>query len=437
MFYAIKYLSSSLKFSNNIYYYSLILVQGFAGLILVDNIHFQYNTLLLGLFLFSLAFIFNGSYIKGAILYTIVLNMKHIFLYFAPAYFIIYLKYYVFKKKTITSFLLLVISILSVFFISFLPFILEAIKVNTLEPIIQIFRRMFPFQRGLLHSYWAPNFWAIYTFIDKVALRLLFPNATNKMNLSSLGQIGEISFDVLYDITPKFINVLLISLSSILVIYSLFVDKYEKEKKNENSQILKYLIISSSIFFNFGFHVHEKALIQTSILIIIHYMNKINSNQEKLDPIHKNRKYVYLAILVGCFAQMPLIHNIKDYIPKLFLIISFALISNIILNLSNRSPKSKNFFNIIRIYIILNLLIDFIITIYPHLDLTTIYQNIYPNAENINNFTSPEFNSNVQNDLISKISFYKEKYQFLPLMSFSVINSLVLQLIFIKSLTLE
>ena len=95
LFFSIKFLSININISLSQYLILLFSIQFYAGLVIIDNIHFQYNGIIFGLFFISLGFIGKKKYIYGALLYFIVINMKHIFIYFAPAYFIFYFQYIV------------------------------------------------------------------------------------------------------------------------------------------------------------------------------------------------------------------------------------------------------------------------------------------------------------------------------------------------------
>jgi alpha-1,3-glucosyltransferase len=145
------------------------------GLMLLDDIHFQYNSFLQGLLILSVQMILDVShlltqekYLMGAFLFSTLLNFKHIYLYAAPIYFIYLLGAYV---KTDLGRLIKVAGVtLLPFAVAFLPLILA----GGFEQVGYVMARLFPFERGLVHAYWAPNFWALYYFADRVIAALGF-----------------------------------------------------------------------------------------------------------------------------------------------------------------------------------------------------------------------------------------------------------------------
>lgn len=51
--------------------------------------------------------------------------------------------------------------------VSFGPFVLAGGP----SQLGQIISRLFPFQRGLNHAYWAGNVWALYTGVDRILVK--------------------------------------------------------------------------------------------------------------------------------------------------------------------------------------------------------------------------------------------------------------------------
>lgn len=136
---------------------------------MIDHIHFQYNGVMYGILILSLVCLRRQStMLWGGILFAVLLCLKHIYSYLAPAYFVYLLRVYCLSPKSILQIrwansIKLAAGLAVVIGIAFGPFAYY----NQIE---QILSRLFPFSRGLCHAYWAPNVWAMYSFVDRVLL---------------------------------------------------------------------------------------------------------------------------------------------------------------------------------------------------------------------------------------------------------------------------
>ncbi|XP_055379155.1 probable dolichyl pyrophosphate Glc1Man9GlcNAc2 alpha-1,3-glucosyltransferase [Condylostylus longicornis] len=233
------------------------------GLLLVDHIHFQYNGFLCGILLISMSLALKRRFLLSALFFTILINMKHIFLYVAPVFCVFYLKFYCWEsKKPLISFLKLVLVGLSIFSISFGPFY---------QHIPQILSRLFPFKRGLMHANWAPNFWALYNTADK--LIAILKGKSDFSGKWTSGLVQNYSHDMLPSVTPFVTVVLTVTFMIPCLVKLLFFTS----PRNCYRDFIRSVVVCTLTSFMFGWHVHEKAIliviIPLSLLTLLDYLD--------------------------------------------------------------------------------------------------------------------------------------------------------------------
>ncbi|KAK5174623.1 glycosyl transferase [Saxophila tyrrhenica] len=230
------------------------------GLLIIDHIHFQYNGFLYGILIHSIVFARSDpGKLASGIVFAALLCLKHIYLYLAPAYFVYLLRAYCIGPRSIFDIrffncIKLGLGLGAVFALAFGPF-------AYLEQISQLLSRLFPFSRGLCHAYWAPNVWAMYSFTDRVLILvapyLKLPLNTSAVNSVTRGLVGDTSFAVLPNITPRTTFILTLA-AQIPALLKLFLAPTWHT-------FVSTLTLCAYGSFLFGWHVHEKAI----LLVII------------------------------------------------------------------------------------------------------------------------------------------------------------------------
>ena len=272
---------------------SFLLIVYNPGLLWLDHIHFQYNGMMLGVLLASLGLLMHAnnlvgknnqrdnenqrrrsailsapsviwnfsfyhiSVLGGAALYAVLVNFKHLYLPLGPLYFVYLLKVYCMdsrgKKLLLFRFLGLAMITSFTIMVPWIPFLLQS---NPKGQILQILARLFPFQRGLVHDYWAANIWALYLLGDKT------------LGVATRGKVHLPE--------PQPIHCALLLLVSIVVgLYHVIWNTPTTESKNSNGKgtsinrnsqkLIQGIVWCGLCAFMLAYHVHEKAVLTALI----------------------------------------------------------------------------------------------------------------------------------------------------------------------------
>mmetsp|Transcript_14521 Transcript_14521/g.36481 ORF Transcript_14521/g.36481 Transcript_14521/m.36481 type:complete len:543 (+) Transcript_14521:137-1765(+) len=252
------------------------------ALLWLDHIHFQYNGMMIGVFLASLGCLLMGNnvtikatpenpipkqplayhlyHLTGAALYATLLNFKHLYLPLAPLYFCYLLEKYCLtnaipvgksrKEFLPQKFLLLGVVTVTFLVLPWVPFVKGSSE--PIGQIQQILRRLFPFGRGLVHDYWAGNVWAIYSLLDRI-----FRAATTKILPKVLPGLAQFFPDHLPEPSPL--------VCAILLFASIVPGLQAASLHLTNQKLVESVVYVSFCAFMLAYHVHEKAILTALI----------------------------------------------------------------------------------------------------------------------------------------------------------------------------
>jgi len=263
----------------------------------------------------------------SAILFAVVLCMKHIYLYLAPAYFVFFLRAYCLDPKAVLSprpdnILKLGSSVAAVFAAAFGPFV-------AMGQLGQIKNRLFPFSRGLCHAYWAPNVWALYSFVDRfliaVAPRLGLRVDEGAIRSATRGLVGDTSFAVLPNVSKEHCFGLTLAFQMTALTKLWYRPDWDT--------FVAAITLCGYSSFLFGWHVHEKAI----LLVLIPFSLVALKDRRYLGAFRP------LAV-AGHVSLFPLLFTATDFFIKtaytIFWLIAFLYVFD---RLAPASPKPRVF----------------------------------------------------------------------------------------------
>lgn len=276
--------------------YSIITLLLNPNLTLIDNGHFQFNSIMLGFTLASLTYFHSGRDLLGAVMFICSVSFKQMALYYSPAIFA-----YLFGKCLYLGhpngtklFIRLALVSVATTLVLFGPFIL--FDSNFPQVIVQVIRRIFPIGRGLFEDK-VGNFWCTLNLLIKIRA---LGTAQSLANLALLVTLGAI--------LPGTLIVIILS-------WKLAQARSSSSPPNpvvpKTIELLPFLLYNSSIgFYLFSFQVHEKSILLAVLpLLLILSSHQKSRRREHHDVPILDWHIICLISNVSVFSMWPLLRR--------------------------------------------------------------------------------------------------------------------------------
>ena len=285
--------------------------------ILIDHVHFQYNTVMLGFVLASMSSILAGCFLWASVFFSAALGFKQMALYYAFPMFFYLLGSCIFPRFNVSRLFGIAVATAVSLAILILPIILgtlwdvsngiqarpepsgsyplpmfawldryldrNATYFVVVEQLVQITHRIFPFGRGLFEDKVA-NFWCALNVVVKL----------RKYPAAFLQKASLLA--TLASITPP--NLIL----------------FFKPQKH----LLPHALAATAWgFFLFSYQVHEK-----SVLLPLLPMTVLLAGRHGLGK--ETRAWVGFANILGCWTMFPLLKRVDLRIPYVVLTLTWT-----------------------------------------------------------------------------------------------------------------
>lgn len=222
-----------------------------AHLVLIDHGHFQFNSVMLGFFIYAMIELINSSYVIASVWFIGCINFKQMGLYYSTFIFVFILS----QLKSFGQLVGVGVTVILSQAVVLSPFISDP------KQALQILYRVFPFNRGLFEDKVA-NFWCTTNVLVKYR-EIVAPQTLSKMAL----------------------------ITTVLSILPMNILLFIKLRKTKN--VIPGLIYgfagNSLAFYLFSFQVHEKSiliplvpstlllLVDPSLIDIVQWINNVGT----------------------------------------------------------------------------------------------------------------------------------------------------------------